>query len=130
MSCRQTASLSGAALDVPRPVTGIRRMPHRGPNNEAPARSQHRASDGSPRAMEPTLLLIGWDWASTSHAVTVLDAAGAILGCWRVGHTEHDLEMLLARLAASDDPAALPVAIERTEGPGGGPLLPPRHPAR
>jgi transposase len=66
--------------------------------------------------MEPTLLLIGWDWASTSHAVTVLDAAGAIVGCWTVGHTEHDLEMLLARLAAYDDPAALPVAIERAEG--------------
>jgi hypothetical protein len=61
------------------------------------------------------LLLIGWDWASTSHAVTVLDATGAIVGCWTVGHTEHDLEMLLARLAAYDDPAALPVAIERAE---------------
>ena len=66
--------------------------------------------------MEPTLLLIGWDWASTSHAVTVLDAAGTIVGCWTVGHTEHDLETLLARLAAYDDPAALPVAIERAEG--------------
>jgi hypothetical protein len=54
--------------------------------------------------MEPTLLLIGWDWASTSHAVTVLDAAGTIVGCWTVGHTEHDLETLLARLAAYDDP--------------------------
>jgi transposase len=71
---------------------------------------------GRPRALEPTLLLIGWDWASTSHAVTVLDAAGTIVGCWTVGHTEHDLETLLARLAAYDDPAALPVAIERAEG--------------
>src|SRR4029450_2778551 len=115
MSCRQTASLIAAALDGPGPATAIRGMPHRGPNNEAPARSQHRASDKSPRAMEPTLLLIGWDWASTSHAVTVLDATGAIVGCWTVGHTEHDLEMLLARLAAYDDPAALPVAIERAE---------------
>jgi transposase len=71
---------------------------------------------GRPRAMEPTLLLIGWDWASTSHAVTVLDAAGAIVGCWTVGHTEHDLETLLAQLADYDNPAALPVAIERAEG--------------
>ena len=62
------------------------------------------------------MLLIGWDWASTSHAVTVLDAAGAVVGCWTVGHTEHDLDTLLARLAAYDDPAALPVAIERAEG--------------
>ena len=55
--------------------------------------------------MESTLLLIGWDWASTSHAVTVLDAAGTIVGCWTVGHTEHDLETLLARLAEGSEPA-------------------------
>src|SRR4029453_18438896 len=98
MSCRQTASLCAAALDVPRPVTGIRRMPHRGPNNEAPARSQHRASHRSTRQRSQTLLLIGWDWASTSHAVTALDAAGAIVDHWTVGHPEHDLETLLAPL--------------------------------
>ena len=66
--------------------------------------------------MEPTLRLIGWDWVCTSHAVTVLNATGTIMGCWTVDHTEHDLETLLARPAAYDDPAALPVAIERAEG--------------
>jgi hypothetical protein len=71
---------------------------------------------GRPRAMEPTLLLIGWDWVSTSHAVTVLDAARAIVDYWTVAHTEHDLDALLARLATYDHPAESPVAIERAEG--------------
>jgi Transposase IS116/IS110/IS902 family len=48
--------------------------------------------------------------------VTILDAAGAIVDCWTVAHTEHDLDALLARLATYDDPAESPVAIEPSEG--------------
>ena len=34
-----TASFSAATLDAPRPGTGVRDMPDRGPNNEEPARA-------------------------------------------------------------------------------------------
>jgi transposase len=65
---------------------------------------------------ETTLLLIGWDWASTSHAVTILDTAGAIVGAWTLSHTQDDLDAALARLASYGNPADLPVAIERSDG--------------
>ena len=56
------------------------------------------------------------DWASTSHAVTVLDQGGTLVDHWTLGHTEHDLDTILTRLAAHGDPADLPVAIERSDG--------------
>jgi transposase len=62
------------------------------------------------------VLFVGWDWASTSHAVTVLDQGGTIVDHWTLGHTEHDLDTILARLAAHGDSADLPVAIERSDG--------------
>jgi transposase len=62
------------------------------------------------------MLFVGWDWASTSHAVTILDPVGAVIDRWTVGHTEHDLDTILARLAERGDPADLPVAIERSDG--------------
>jgi transposase len=48
--CRaaRTASLSLATLDAPRPATGVRDMPDRGPNNEEPARAS------TPRSQPPT----------------------------------------------------------------------------
>jgi transposase len=66
--------------------------------------------------MEAALLFVGWDWASTSHAVTILDPAGAVIDRWTIGHTEHDLDTILTRLAEHGDPADLPVAIERSDG--------------
>jgi transposase len=62
------------------------------------------------------LLFVGWDWASTSHAVTILDPAGTVIDHWTLGHTEHDLDTTLARLAAHGGQEKLPVAIERSEG--------------
>jgi transposase len=58
----------------------------------------------------------GWDWASTSHAVTVVDAAGSVVDGWTCAHTEPDLDATLSRLASHAPPAALPVAIEATNG--------------
>jgi hypothetical protein len=52
---------------------------------------------------EATLLLIGWDWASTSHAVTI-DTAGAIVSTWTLSHTQEELDTTLARLASYGDP--------------------------
>jgi transposase len=66
--------------------------------------------------MEAALLFVGWDWASTSHAVTILDPARAVIDRWTIGHTEHDLDTVLTRLADHGDPADLPVAIERSDG--------------
>jgi transposase len=62
------------------------------------------------------LLFVGWDWASTSHAVTIIDPAGTVIDHWTLGHTEHDLDTTLTRLAAHGSQVELPVAIERSEG--------------
>jgi transposase len=62
------------------------------------------------------LLVAGWDWAHTSHAVTVVDAAGRVMDRWTLTHTEADLAGALTRLAGHAPPAELPVAIEATGG--------------
>jgi Transposase len=61
-------------------------------------------------------MFVGWDWASTTHNVTVLDEAGAVVDRWALRHTEQDLAAALDRLARLGEPAALPVIIERTSG--------------
>jgi transposase len=59
---------------------------------------------------------VGWDWASTSHDVTVLDDQGRVLERWALRHTEQALAEALARLARHGQPAHLPVIIERSTG--------------
>jgi transposase len=61
-------------------------------------------------------MFVGWDWASATHDVTVLDDAGAVVDRWAIRHTEQDLAGALGRLARLGDPAALPVIIERSGG--------------
>lgn len=46
----------------------------------------------------PTMF-IGWDWASTTHDITVLDDRGAIVARWALPHTEQALIAALDRLA-------------------------------
>ena len=41
---------------------------------------------------------VGWDWASTSHDVTVLDEQGRVVERWGLRHTEQGLGQALARL--------------------------------
>jgi transposase len=60
--------------------------------------------------------VVGWDWASQGHDVTVLDDAGAVLDRWAFPHTEAGLVMTLARLRGHGEPADLPVIIEKTSG--------------
>jgi hypothetical protein len=36
-------------------------------------------------------MFVGWDWASATHDVTVLDDAGAVVDRWAFGHTEQGL---------------------------------------
>jgi transposase len=62
------------------------------------------------------MLVAGWDWAHTSHAVTIIDATGRIVDRWTLDHTEPDLAAALTRLAGHAAPATLPVAIEATRG--------------
>src|SRR5215831_2814285 len=61
-------------------------------------------------------MYVGWDWATDSHAITVLDAQGAIRDRWTCAHTELGLTTALQRLAHLEQPADLPVAIERADG--------------
>jgi hypothetical protein len=61
-------------------------------------------------------MFVGWDWASATHDVTVLDDAGAVVDRWAFRHTEQALAGALERLARLGEPAALPVIIERTSG--------------
>ncbi|MGY2093599.1 IS110 family transposase [Nocardia gipuzkoensis] len=59
---------------------------------------------------------VGWDWASKTHDVTVIDDRGRVLDRWAFSHTEQAWTTTLARLARHGDPADLPVIIERTSG--------------
>jgi hypothetical protein len=58
----------------------------------------------------------GWDWATGSHDVTVIDQAGARTDRWALAHTETGIAATLARLRRHGDPASLPIAIETTRG--------------
>jgi transposase len=59
---------------------------------------------------------VGWDWASTSHDLTVLTDSGDVVDRWALSHTEKDFCQTLDRLATHAAPADLPVIIERTSG--------------
>jgi Transposase len=61
-------------------------------------------------------MFVGWDWASTTHDVTVVDDAGRVVDRWAAEHTETGLVQTLARLAGHGRPEQLPVAIERPSG--------------
>ena len=62
------------------------------------------------------MLFAGWDWATTSHAITIVDASGSVVDRWTVHHTEADLDAALSRLASHAPPVELAVAIEATNG--------------
>ncbi|MFR9774351.1 IS110 family transposase [Nocardia sp. SC052] len=47
---------------------------------------------------------VGWDWASKSHDVTVIDDRGRVLDRWAFSHTEQAWTTTLARLARHGDP--------------------------
>lgn len=59
-------------------------------------------------------MLIGWDWASATHDVTVMDETGAGVERFALTHDERGIEEALARLACHGRPEDLPVAIEAT----------------
>jgi transposase len=59
---------------------------------------------------------VGWDWATETHAVTVLDEAGSILEQFSLRHDEQQLRAALDRLSVHASPEQLPIAIETTTG--------------
>ncbi|MGH3096198.1 MAG: IS110 family transposase [Streptosporangiales bacterium] len=59
---------------------------------------------------------VGWDWASRTHDVTVLDDDGAVLDRWSFQHTEAGWVATLHRLRRHGKAVELPVIIERTSG--------------
>ncbi|MGG7568827.1 IS110 family transposase [Streptomyces sirii] len=61
-------------------------------------------------------MYIGWDWATETHDVTVMDNTGARVDRWELAHTEDGLAKTLARLWRHGTPADLPVAIETSRG--------------
>jgi hypothetical protein len=61
-------------------------------------------------------MFVGWDWASASHDVTVIDDRGIVIDHWAFQHSEADFATALARLASHGAPAELPVIIERSSG--------------
>lgn len=61
-------------------------------------------------------MFAGWDWASETHDVTVIDDDGTLVDRWELTHSEDGIAGTLQRLARHARPEELPVAIETTRG--------------
>lgn len=61
-------------------------------------------------------MYVGWDWARRAHDVTVLDEQGGVVEHFEVRHDEAGLVQAVRRLHRHARAAALPVAIERSNG--------------
>ncbi len=61
-------------------------------------------------------MFTGIDWAASTHAVCVMDAAGKIAAEFTIQHSAEGIAQLIRRLARYGDPAAMPIAIERPNG--------------
>ncbi|MEU6656994.1 IS110 family transposase [Streptomyces sp. NPDC046900] len=73
-------------------------------------------------------MFIGWDWATETHDVTVMDDTGKRIDRWELAHSEEGFAKTLARLRKHGAPADLPVAIETTRGLAVDRLLAAGHP--
>ncbi|MGW6604854.1 IS110 family transposase [Streptomyces sp. NPDC055036] len=73
-------------------------------------------------------MFIGWDWATETHDVTVMDDAGKRVDRWEFAHTEEGFARTLARLGKHGHPADLPVMIETSRGLAVDRLLAAGHP--
>ena len=61
-------------------------------------------------------MYIGWDWASQTHDITVIDDEGGLVDRWSLRHDAAGIHAALARLATHGRPEDLAVAIETTTG--------------
>src|SRR5919108_1476534 len=99
------------------PVTAFRKMPGRGPNSEQAATGPRRRPvkhTGPHQGGCP--MQVGWDWASETHDVTVIDDRGHVVDRWSLAHDEAGIDQAIARLAGHGQPEQLPVAIELSSG--------------
>jgi transposase len=62
------------------------------------------------------MVFVGLDWASTAHAVCVLDPTGTVQWRGSVPHSAEGLAELVRRLRQFGPPATVRVAIERPSG--------------
>lgn len=62
------------------------------------------------------MLFVGWDWASQSHDVTVINSDGTVVDRWAVSHDAEGIDMALSRLAGHGPTDAMLVAIEARKG--------------
>ncbi len=62
------------------------------------------------------MVFVGLDWASTAHAVCVLDDTGTVQWRGSVPHSADGLAELVRRLRQFGPPATVHVAIERPSG--------------
>jgi transposase len=58
-------------------------------------------------------MFVGWDWASESHDVTVIDDTGAVVKRWALKHNEGEIDTTIRRLRRL---GASSVAIESSNG--------------
>lgn len=61
-------------------------------------------------------LFAGLDWGGSRHAVCVVDADGAVVAHFEVGHDAEGLRSLRVQLAKLAPAAEIPIAIERPTG--------------
>ena len=61
-------------------------------------------------------MYVGIDWATSEHAICIVDADGRVVDRFSISHTAAGFETLLGRLGRHGGPAVLPVAIERPDG--------------
>ena len=61
-----------------------------------------------------TEVFVGLDWAVHTHAVCVIDAAGAVLERFEIAHDREGLSELMRRLARFGE--RVRIAIERPSG--------------
>ena len=71
----------------------------------------HADPERAPSSLAPTA---GIDWASTEHAVAIVDDRGVELERFTIAHTTPGLRQLVRRLQRA---GVLEVAIERPDGP-------------
>ena len=61
-------------------------------------------------------MYVGWDWASETHDITLMDADGGGVDRWALRHDAAGIDAAIARLVTHGPPADLPVAIETASG--------------
>jgi transposase len=93
-------------------------MPRGRPTNELPASalSTEQKNLIVPLQQGGMAVYVGWDWASKTHDITVVDDEGKIVDHFDIAHDEVGLTRALKRLARHGSPDSLDIAIERPSG--------------